>query len=210
MYPTAEARWFFRGPVPLEVEAWFQQGAGRVAQEPPRTDRYLHLPDTDDLNIKLREGRLEIKRRVGDADTVCLHERVGGVVEVWHKWSFGLAETGEDRVDAVSPDGPWIAVRKERRLRAYRVKRGRQVVALTSSEPPAEGCELELSTIEAAGQIWWSLAFEAFGDLSALRDNLVLVAQHVLNIREPPALEAGASRGYASWLSELDEAETPS
>jgi len=211
MYPTAEIRWFFQGPIPLEVEAWFQQGAGSVEREPPRTDRYLRLPGSDDLNVKLREGHLEIKLRVGQVNTLRLHEHVSGVVERWHKWSFELAEPAGARTETMSAAGSWIAVRKERRLRTYQVKRGGRVVALTSSEPPAEGCELELSTIDAAGQTWWTLAFEAFGDESALPDNLVLVAKQVLSVRdEPPPFPTDASQGYAAWLNNLDGAEARS
>lgn len=209
MYPTAEVRWFYTGPIPPETEAWFQQGAGDVTREPPRTDRYLRLPNTDGLNVKLREGRLEVKQRVGQATLVPFHDRVAGSVEQWRKWSFELVEPASAPSSIASTDPSWIAVRKERRLRTYQAKDGEVVVARGAPDSPAEGCELELTRIQAAGQAWWTLAFEAFGDESILQEELLLVARHVFSVDRPPLLQAGDSYGYAAWLTNISQAEAP-
>ena len=203
MYPTAEVRWFFAGPVPSAIAAWFQRGGGDVERQPPRTDRYLNLPGSPGVNIKLRESLIEIKQRVGDGEAFQFHEHVAGVVESWRKWSFELAEPRRARLRAAPPASSWIAVRKERRLRTYAVKEGEEVVAQPASGSPVHGCELELTRVRAAREAWWTLAFEAFGDESALRDNLVLVAQHVFGLDAPPRLEIEHSRGYAAWLARL-------
>jgi hypothetical protein len=174
-----------------------------VVQEPARTDRYLRLPDSEGLNVKLREGRIEIKRRVGEVRAVRFHERVTGVVEGWRKWRFELAEPGSSRVQAASPASSWISVHKERRIRTYHVEKDEDVTARSGPKPAATGCELELSRVRAAGQIWWTLAFEAFGDESALRENLLLVARYVVSTDEPPSLPVSNSRGYAAWLIRL-------
>jgi hypothetical protein len=151
VFPTAEVRWFFRGPIPPYVEAWFRWGQGRVEQEPGREDRYLQLADIDSLGIKLREDRIEIKQRVGQQSLVRFHERVAGIVEHWRKWSFELAESGSALSSAAVPAASWIPVRKERRLRRYRVADDGDAVALSSSAPPDRGCELELTSVDVAG-----------------------------------------------------------
>ncbi len=207
MYPTAEVRWFFQGSVPPDVEAWFERSAGSVVQEQARTDRYLRLPDSEGLNVKLREGRIEIKQRVGEVRAVRFHERVMGVVEGWRKWRFELAKPGSSRVQAASPASSWLSIRKERRIRTYHVEKGEDVVARSGPEPAATSCELELGQVRATGQIWWTLAFEAFGDESTLRENLLLVARHVVSMDEPPSLPVSNSRGYAAWLISLAQSE---
>ncbi len=209
MYATAEVRWFYRGPIPAQVGTWFERGAGSVEREPPRTDRYLWLPDSDRLNIKLREGRIEIKRRVGEAKETAFCEQMTGMVEEWRKWSFELVRRDAPRSPATSPSSDWIAVRKERRLRTYQVKDGQTVVSQARREPPAQGCELELTQVHISDQTWWTLAFEAFGDESTLRDTLLLVAGHVLSAGEPTPLSARDSHGYAAWLSNTISREAP-
>ena len=207
MFPTAEVRWFSRGPTPPPVEAWFHQGAGGVDQEPGRVDRYLHLAHVEDLGIKLRQGRLEIKQRVGQQNLVRFHRRVAGLVEEWHKWSFALSEPESALAQAAAVAGAWIPVQKERQLRRYRVTDDGRVIALTASASPHRGCELELSRVEVAGEAWWTLALEAFGEPSTLRADLLAVARHVFASDQSPALPARDSRGYAAWLSRLMQEE---
>jgi len=207
MFPTAEVRWFFQGAIPRDVDDWLHRRAGEVARQPPRVDHYLRLPGTDGLNVKTREGRIEIKQRVAPTNVVRFHQRVIGVVERWRKWSFELAEPGRARPRSLQPVSSWIAVRKERRLRTYRVRNGEDVVARPAQEPPAQGCELELTEVHVADQAWWTLAFEAFGDEPTLADGLLLVAQHVFSADEPPSLPVSDSHGYAAWLASLAQPE---
>ncbi len=135
-YRSAEVRWFGRGEIPDEVEAWF----GKFGPEPDteaRTDRYL-TPTSDALGVKLREGQVEAKRReralgplaVGDARAQA---------EMWVKWSFELAEAVEGLGDE------WVSVAKARRQRH------------------ADDGALELSRLEIDGEVWWSVCLEASG-----------------------------------------------
>lgn len=198
MYPTAEVRWFIRGTIPPDVDAWFRRGPGKVHEEPVRTDRYLQLPGSEGLNVKMREGLIEIKQRVGPVDVVRFHDRVSGLVEQWRKWRFQLAAPDAARSETDAPS--WIAVRKARRLRTYRVTGEKEVVVLSDTETPVSGCELELTTVRVAGRAWWTVALEAFGDRFALRDNLLFTAEHVFRGDDVPTLKATDSRGYAAWL----------
>ncbi|MGD2143645.1 MAG: hypothetical protein PVF54_04105 [Anaerolineae bacterium] len=203
MFPTVEVRWFHRGRIPPEVEAWFRRGAGPVAEHQLREDHYLHLDDTDALGVKLRQARIEIKQRVRPNGMVRFHERVAGLVEGWRKWSFRLAEGGSAISSILRPAKSWIAVEKERTLRTYQLAADGRVVPLLGRELPAEGCKLELTSVRAVGQAWWTLAFEAFGDESALGKRLMLTAQHVFAGEQPPLLHAHDSRSYPAWLGRI-------
>ncbi|MGD2176491.1 MAG: hypothetical protein PVG71_01580 [Anaerolineae bacterium] len=203
MYPTVEVRWFYPGQVPAKVEAWFQQGAGRVERPPCREDHYLRLTDPQALGIKLREGRIEVKKRVREHGVVRFHKRVTGIVEHWRKWGFQLAEAHRALSSIAVPTTSWIRVSKERMLRTYRLTVDKCVVPVSASELPRQGCELELSRVHVAGQDWWTLAFEAFGDESVLQEQFVLVTQHVFAAEESPSLSAPESRGYADWLGRV-------
>lgn len=207
MFPTAEVRWFSRDRIPPHVEAWFRQREGSVEQEPGRVDHYLQLARIDSLGIKLRGDRIEIKRRVDQPQLVPFHERVAGLVERYHKWSFVLSEPDRALARATAFAGSWIPVRKERQLRRYRVADDDRVVALTSLASPDRGCELELSGVEIAGRPWWTLAFEAFGEPSTLQADLLEVVRYVFANDTPPALPAQDSRGYAAWLGRITQEE---
>ena len=136
VYRTAEVRWFGRGEVPAEVEAWFI-GFGPEPSTETRTDRYLS-PTSDALGVKLREGQVEAKRRDATLGPLAVG-KVRATVEAWTKWSFGLAEATEDLGDE------WVAVAKARRQRHV------------------SGCALELSRVEVGGVAWWSVCLEASG-----------------------------------------------
>lgn len=203
MFPTAEVRWFSRGPILPHVEAWFHHGDGSVEQEPGRVDHYLQLAHIDSLGIKLRQDRIEIKQRVDRQGLVRFHERVVGLVEQYHKWSFALDEPNVVVARATAVAGAWIPVRKERQLRRYRVADDGDVTPLASSTSPDRGCELELSRVAVLGETWWTLAFEAFGEPSTIRADLLAVVRTVFATGTPPTLPAHDSRGYAAWLGRI-------
>ncbi|MCA1995017.1 MAG: hypothetical protein LDL41_23650, partial [Coleofasciculus sp. S288] len=62
---TLELRWFYHGTPPVEVEYWFSTDCPGELLRPPeeREDLYLYTPQCDYLNIKLRQGSLEVKWR---------------------------------------------------------------------------------------------------------------------------------------------------
>ena len=220
MYPTAEIRWFYQGPIPPEVQSWFRgERSARLPppeEQPARVDRYLHIPEGDSLGIKLRGGdpppRIEIKQRVPDsrfnAQSVQLHPRVTGVTEHWRKWSLPLAEADGEPAPATS----WIPVKKARWMHTFHV-RGEEIVCVerNAESISAPGCELELSTVNAVDQTWWTLCFEAFGkgandQPSELYKTLLRVAEHVFTTYGsalPITLDAQASYGYARWLAHI-------
>lgn len=180
LYRTAETRWFQRGPTPDPVTAWFD-ALGPPVESSARTDRYL-TPASAALGVKVREGRVEAKRRDGTAGRLAVLA-AGGTVEAWTKWSFALAEDD-------APEAGWVAVAKTRRQREHSAGGGT--------------CRLELSEVEVAGKTWWSVCLEADGrDSMVRRRALTGAAAHWLGRPDAPALPAEAAMGYPAWLIEI-------
>jgi hypothetical protein len=204
MFPSAEARWFYVGTIPPQVLKWFREEQGSLEEPAHRVDYYLHLPDGDSLGIKLREGRLEIKQRHRRHGTVEFHERATGLVEHWRKWSFRLAQASERFPQIMVSDSSWIAVSKQRWLYRYRITRDKDIIPMDAVEYPEQGCDLELTRVKAEGRDWWTWGFEAFGEETALQENLVLVAAQIFAAHRPPiVLGASHSHSYPAWLAAL-------
>lgn len=199
MYSTAEVRWFRTGPITPSVEDWFGQHAPPPQPEPARVDRYLQPSGGDGLNVKLRAGRMEIKRRVSTAGQIRFTQQAAGLVERWRKWSFAIGDTPAlDRyAGPTTPD--WVDVRKARLLKTYSFRAGELILGGSA----ADGCEMELTRVEARGRTWWTLALEAFGEEATLLDNLVTAAKHVFAAPCPIHLQERDSRGYAGWLADI-------
>lgn len=202
MYATVEVRWFMAGPVPPEVSDWFHRDQPKSFAEPERVDYYLNISNSDSLGIKLRHGRIEVKQRYRELGLVQLHRKAKGLVEQWQKWSFSLVGAGYDLSRQPEPAGAWLAVKKERLLRTYRLTANWQVVP-ASLDASGPGCDLELAQVTVGEERWWSLCFEAFGEEVKLEQNLLLVASHVLETTRPPVLAAEHSFGYPRWLQEV-------
>jgi len=204
-FPTLEARWFCLGTIPEQVREWFARSEPAPIHEPSRVDHYLRLQRGHGLGIKLRQGSIEIKQRLHQYGNISFHRHVTGVIEHWRKWSLPLAADGEGVAEMLVPKSSWIAVRKDRMLRAYRCDAGGQIIA-TQGEYADQGCHLELTSVQARNRVWWTLAFEAYGVESSLRDSLASTMQYILKYEGTPyRLDARDSFGYARWLALLEQ-----
>ena len=170
-YRTAEVRWFTRGAVPASARSWFD-GLGPDVEPETRTDRYLE-PTSDALGVKVREGRVEAKRRTAALGRID-PEGVSAEAEAWAKWSFETPTALEDGAG-------WVDVEKTRWQRHE------------------GGCALELSRVVVEGEPWWSVCLEATGpDDGARKVALEDGARRWL--RGAPALAADRAMGYPAWL----------
>ena len=152
------------------------------------------------LGIKKRDGRkgVEVKGLVAIRETS--PAPFAGRPQIWCKWtSEGLT------IDHL----PRVAVHKTRWLRKYDTSGGGVAeVELDTRERPRDsphrllerGCQLELVALrlEDDGGAWWSLGFEAFGEIAT-------VEEEPPSDRRPPAwsadLEAGLELSYPAWLA---------
>jgi hypothetical protein len=202
---SAELRWFWDAD-PGEVHAWFLaeavHGCAAGGGE-ERTDEYGVDPGQTELRAKVRGGGgggVEVKGLVAVEDDAAVQPPFRGPVEVWAKW----------RSEAITLPRRVVTV-KLRRLRKLdttgqmpvEVPLGRDEQPLDSgTKPPPIGCNVELTRVRVEGGTWWTLGFEAFGDLATVRASLVATAD-LFAARRPPALGGGRAMSYPAWLAAL-------
>lgn len=180
---TAEVRWFAPGHPPASLGRRMDELGAKGPER--RADLYLHLPETEALGMKLRDGgaALEFKLReqaLGET------EFPGGAVgspELWRKWSFPVDEEARSLAGLGLPAQAWLAVDKARRLADY------------------PDCSVELTELRAAGEDWWTLGFEAFGAevelIQALTDAVADFFNESAIIEN---LQGVRSCAYPAWL----------
>jgi hypothetical protein len=228
MIPTAEVRWFFFGSLPAVAHRWFLADNDRPTS-PTRTDHYLIFPGCETAGVKRRgkegeqKAKFEVKVLRGAPETVRYPSGVAGRSDCWVKWSYGEPPV-EAWAQALSAESEgWIAVEKRRWLRTFSLDGG----ALEEVDPektPVEGCNVELTTITALGQPWWSLGLEAFDWRvnpfkdpwwsrwveglwePRVRENLRRVGAHFFSEHPPPdvfTFDTINSLAYPAWLNSL-------
>ena len=204
MLTSVEVRWFFEGPIPDEMEKWFCRG-GLLNKAAPREDHYVLFPAPLGLNVKLREGRLEIKSLVKALGARSFAADVSGNVQMWEKRSGGDAAFKEfERLRTSSPD-LWIAVTKERTLRKFSPGGDSIKEVAASTVFLSNGCNVELTKITVKGSDSWSLAFEAYGDSARVEEHLQRTTALVLSDKRRPRnpLAIANSHSYPEWLETL-------
>jgi hypothetical protein len=195
---TLEVRWFAPGRPPEALAARFDE-LGAPGPE-GRTDAYLHLPGTDDIGIKLRDGgeAFELKRRERDFGETKFAGAAGNL-ERWQKWSFPIADAACRSRALGLPGESLIEVEKNRRLATYRMAPDGSVSLI--EERAGDGCSVELTLLVVGRREWWSLGFEAFGSQEHLADALTASADAFFAQGSVAgALDGARSCAYPAWL----------
>lgn len=186
---TKEVRWFFDGPLPLDVKMWFTAFSTRGERE-SRTDVYDRMEAGRGVGVKRRNGAsVDAKHRVAHTDAVELRAGVSGRVEEWEKTSRSGLVVGRDQV----------VVSKEITTRLFDLG--------SSGLDVPTGCEAELASLRVGSLRAWSLCFETYGDPDH-RDEALLCGIVGLfgegSLPDVLRLEQGSSFGYPEWISRLD------
>jgi hypothetical protein len=227
-WSTLEVRWFCPGPLAETgpgVEEWFRArprlGDGgkplpiEWAPAAPawRQDRYLLLPDHDDMGIKWREGRLEIKGREDVLGQLVFAGSSEGRAERWIKWSY--ASSGiERRLAALFRDRGAegvVAVEKRRLQRCLCLDPPVAVFEVGPDRRRQRGVDVELAQIRVPGshcELHWSLAFEAFPGDAETSERFAQVVGRFLEACPALPLSADRSMSYPRWLLEVDPPAT--
>ncbi len=189
---TCEVRWIRRGGVDPSVARWF----GRFAPVLEiRDDDYLVNPRLAGLSVKIRgQASFEVKVLRGAAGPLEIGGRVAGVIAAWLKLSFPL--------DGAAAWLPGVDNADWRRIHKHRL-----ISYLAAGEPPqssGETCSVELTEVEALGDAWWTLAFEAGGrdPLTAIRHTAATVFAEPLPVTTPLGVDDVTS--YADWIPSVD------
>lgn len=206
---AAELRWILSGPLPPTVSEWFATRAPRAIAEPPRTDLYLRLY-RDDLGVKIRDGRLEVKGLLDSTGVIETAPGVHGEVQTWSKWWapdpwLGAVPQEPGRPSEVAPGTEWVAVVKRRLVARFCA--GPEGPALAPGPAPSSDDEpsghVELCDLETGAGRYWTLAFEAPAtDADEVGDEALLtIVRLIVTAGVPASLRAGNSLSYPAWLA---------
>ncbi len=200
---TLEARWFGSAPLPDALRQWF--AALGAVETSNQTDLYLPAEDPA-FNLKMRDGQLQIKRRLAGPLSTAFSDAASGRCEQWGKWTLDLA----DPPVAVWDDDPtdlWVAVEKTRHQLSFAPE---EQSALSERLPttPAATLDAELTTVEAATDTAWTFCLEAEGPVASLVDTLTAAGPAVLDETLPVALAPNQSFGYVRWLQQRPSVTT--
>lgn len=201
MDDTLEVRWFVEGPPPSKVVDWIRSLGAEA--ESARTDLYL-VSDDPAMNVKLREGKVQTKHRIGDRTSISFAENVEGIQERWVKWSFPTVEQHHDLFEA-DPTGLWVPVHKER-LRLELSPKEQASLCSPMIEPNPVQAKIELTKVRSSDQEGWTICMEAEGRPDALPGTLQQTGNQLFGKKHPPTLSSDHSFGYARWIQTLKSA----
>jgi hypothetical protein len=199
------------------MEAWFRTRPRYGGGEPPalgwvpappswRQDRYLLIPGHDDMGIKWREGRLEIKGREASLGCRAFGPGIEGLCERWIKWSYASAAIEQRFLELFRGASGVVVVEKRRLQRCIRFEPAGDVVEVGRDALRQRGVNLELAQIRLSGsriESHWSLAFEAFPGDQRMPEPFARVVAGFLQGCPALPLSAGHSMSYPRWLRDI-------
>lgn len=213
METTLEIRWFVPGIPPAVVQRWYRfECPGNLLEDEPETrqDVYVYPTsrETDKLsaiapqvardltaiNLKLREGNLELKLRqhrwVNKQFGHVKHSAIAtwtGNIEQWHKLTEEELRISDLSVPNLVSKTNWISVYKQRVQKVDR------------------DVKSELTWLEINGCCWWSVAFEMTKNCNDRQQDRCFETAIARSCQTyyGPKLSADNSYGYARWLQEL-------
>ena len=194
---TLEVRWFIDGPIPFAVNEWADDLD--LQHQSTRTDRYLISQDGG-MNVKVRNGQIQTKRRLDGPDPLSFSEAVRGYREHWLKWSFPISGAHADR-PAQDPDGLWVPVHKVRRQRMFSTNEYDTLLDAPLDQPTHS--KLELTEVCVGEAEAYTICVEAEGPDACLHETLNAVGAALFEEDDAPDLGPDQSFGYAKWLATL-------
>lgn len=192
MYKTKEIRWFFKNDR-KPVRNWFEDLKFDVLEK--RNDFYLNLKK-DDVGVKIREGKVEVKHRIGSRARGCLNPKAWGNFEEYIKWSFPVNDDDALYCETLS-DGleNWTLIEKHR-MAAQLSTTNNGLMLYPSSQKLKSGCQVEYSEIRLKGERWYTFGMEWFGE-----NQQELQPDSISDILGNTELRSRQSMGYAAFLS---------
>lgn len=163
MFKSREIRWFIKTVNPA-ITRWFSGNGQTFENTDSRTDFYLPLADKTDIGIKLREGNIEIKQRINQAEKGEISAIAKGNFENYIKWSFSTATEDELSRDILQKNKyTWLEVKKERMgFKLLETEKGKTSMVNIDEDIPY-GCQIEYTRININNNTWYSFGLEWFG-----------------------------------------------
>lgn len=195
---TLEVRWFGPPPLPDALRSWFDT-LGHV-ETSTQTDLYLPAEDPA-LNLKLRNRKLQIKRRLAGPLRTNFSSRAAGRCEQWGKWSFDLKDEQFSLRDQ-DPTDLWVRVEKTRH-QILIPPENQSSISTDLPTTPSARIKAELTQLETNDEVRWTFCLEAEGPVPSLVDTLMAAGPKLLNDSLSVPLSDDQSYGYIRWLQQL-------
>ena len=200
-----ELRWFHPELLPDRIEKWFGE-----AKWEKRIDYYLYIPN-ENMGIKLREKKLEIKYRINNYSFTSANtsKKVEGIAENWIKWEWKDEQvedlqTQSAKEDVIEQNKLWIKVKKERAQRKYKITQDESKPLEISIDTNAD-CAVEITRLSVLDKNWWTLGFDYFLNQDDTRNhNLNVMIGWIFKDYPDDNLYINNSYGYPKWLSTLN------
>jgi hypothetical protein len=202
MFVSAEIRWFYPDECPTNLHRWFGEMSPAPGGGKLRIDEYLSQTNQSEVSIKKRGGKpgVEIKGLIA----VCRSELVpfAPYVELWCKWRL-QASALEMTKRMIIQKTRWIRTYDTSRAAIVEIPLQADEEPLNGQPLPQQGCNVEISKIQIAEEPrqWWTLGFEAFGDLDSAPGNLLKTTQYLIAHSFPLPI-CGEFLNYPSWLAQ--------
>src|ERR1700730_13074023 len=197
-----DRRWSAEVTEHSDLHRWFGEMSPAPGGGKLRIDEYLSQTNQSEVSIKKRGGRpgVEIKGLIA----VCRSELVpfAPYVELWCKWRL-QASALEMTKRMIIQKTRWIRTYDTSRAAIVEIPLQADEKPLNGQPLPQQGCNVEISKIQIAEdpRQWWTLGFEAFGDLDSAPGNLLKTAQFLITHSFPLPI-CGEFLNYPSWLAQ--------
>ena len=192
-------RWFFEGKIPINVTKILEETALDISEN--RTDHYLLVQGCENIGIKVRNSRLEIKRR-RDVQSYDISElNISGNIERWERWEWNDKTACIEIEQSIYSDdkNPWIKVDKKRWQKKFNVRD--KVLLPVPSQSLYSDLAMEITKLKSNGETWWTIGFDLFTEQDhSFFDRLIEIFP-VLQIEVD--LKKERSYGYPRWLSQV-------
>ena len=199
MLKSTEIRWFFEGKVPINVTKILEETGLDISEN--RSDHYLLVQGCDNIGIKIRNSRLEIKRRRDVQPYDISKLNISGNIERWERWEWNDKTACIEIEQLIYKDdkNPWIKVDKKRWQKKFSVHDN--ILLLVPSQVLYSDLAMEITELKSNGESWWTIGFDLFTEQDRSFFDQLIETCPVLQLEVD--LKKEWSFGYPSWLSRV-------
>jgi hypothetical protein len=199
MLKSTEIRWFFEGKIPINVTKILKEASLDISEN--RIEHYLLVQGCDNIGIKIRNSRLEIKRRQDVQPYYLSKLNISGNIERWERWEWNdkTACTEIEQLIYKDDKNPWIKVDKKRWQKKFTV-RDNDLILLPSQQLYSDFA-MEITKLKLNKKSYWTVGFDSFTRQDrSFFDRLIEICP-ILQFKVDFKKEW--SFGYPHWISQV-------
>ncbi|MEJ2584749.1 MAG: hypothetical protein P8Z38_06815 [Robiginitalea sp.] len=195
-FRTREVRWFLKEPF-HKADRWFEKLPSSSCTLESREDIYLVLPGRNDLGVKFRESRLELKYRLEESGPQEIAPGITGTFESWEK--LGFPSDPESMASALPVDSraSRMPVLKRRRATIIGTK-GTTETFHPLGTPVEAGVQFEYTELQVFGSSWLTVGLE-WSDAAGV----TLPERFLSGLLSSEVFKVSSSMGYPEFLRRM-------